>query len=175
MMFLVDTWAELGKFMDSGGMVLWAIVVLLFVMWTLIFERMWYLRSMVGNDVQTALDQWESRPERKSKTAHQIREKLISEVSVKIDDNIMMIKTLVAVAPLFGLLGTVTGMIVVFDVMAFTGGGDAKAMAGGGSQAPVPTMSGGVGARSGGFGPAYVVRKAGGEKAPPGGPLSRGP
>ena len=37
-MFFVDTWAELGKFMDSGGMVLWAIVVLLFVMWTLIFE-----------------------------------------------------------------------------------------------------------------------------------------
>jgi biopolymer transport protein ExbB len=104
-MFFVDTWAELGKFMDSGGMVLWAIVVLLFVMWTLIFERMWYLRSEVGADVQIALNEWESRTERKSKTARQIREKLISEVSVKIDDNIMMIKTLVAIAPLFGLLG----------------------------------------------------------------------
>ena len=77
-MFFVDTWAELGKFMDSGGMVLWAIVVLLFVMWTLIFERLWYLRSVVGNDVQIALVEWESRSERKSKTARQIREKLIS-------------------------------------------------------------------------------------------------
>ena len=163
-MFLVDTWADLGKFMDSGGMVLWAIVVLLFVMWTLIFERMWYLRSVVGNDVQTALDEWESRAERKSKTARQIREKLISEVSVKIDDNIMMIKTLVAVAQLCGLLGKVTGMIVVFDVMAFTGGGDAKAMAGGVSQATVPTMSGMVAALSGVFGLTYVEREADREK-----------
>ena len=76
----------------------------------------------------------------------------------------MMIKTLVAVAPLFGLLGTVTGMIVVFDVMAFTGGGDAKAMAGGVSQATVPTMSGMVAALSGVFGLTYVERKAEREK-----------
>ena len=55
-MFFVDTMAEIGKFMDSGGAVLWAIVVLLFVMWTLIFERMWYLRSSVGTDVQGAID-----------------------------------------------------------------------------------------------------------------------
>ena len=46
-MFFEDTIAEVGKFMDSGGPVLWAIVVLLFVMWTLIFERLWYLRSSV--------------------------------------------------------------------------------------------------------------------------------
>ena len=109
-MFFADTMAEVGKFMDSGGMVLWAIVVLLFVMWTLIFERMWYLRSSVGTDVQGAIDTWEGRGERTSKRAHQIREKLISEVSIKIDENLMMIKTLDALAPLFGLLGTVTGM-----------------------------------------------------------------
>ena len=97
-MFFVDTMAEIGKFMDSGGTVLWAIVVLLFVMWTLIFERMWYLRTSVGIDVQRALDTWEARTERKSKHAHQVREKLISEVSIEIDANIMMIKTLVALA-----------------------------------------------------------------------------
>jgi biopolymer transport protein ExbB len=163
-MFFVDTIAEMGKFMDSGGMVLWAIVVLLFVMWTLIFERMWYLRSSVGSDVQAALDSWTDRKERKSKHAHQVREKLISEVSIEIDANMMMIKTLVAVAPLFGLLGTVTGMITVFDVMAFTGGGDAKAMAGGVSQATIPTMSGMVAALSGVFGMTYIERIAEREK-----------
>ena len=164
MMFIIDTWAELGKFMDSGGMVLWAIVILLFVMWTLLFERMWYLRSNVDLDVKIVLNEWESRAERKSKRERQIREKLISEVSIKIDQNLLMIKTLVAVAPLFGLLGTVTGMIVVFDVMAFTGGGDAKAMAGGVSQATVPTMSGMVAALSGVFGLTYVERIAEREK-----------
>ena len=163
-MFFVDTIAEMGKFMDSGGDVLWAIVILLFVMWTLIFERMWYLRSMVGADVQRALDSWEQRKERKSKHAHQIREKLISEVSIEIDTNMMMINTLVAVAPSFGLLGTLTGMITVFDVMAFTGGGDVKAMAGGVSKATVPTMSGMVAALSGVFGMTYVERVAEQEK-----------
>lgn len=161
---LEDTLAEVGKFMDSGGGVLWAIVVLLFVMWTLLFERMWYLKSSVARDVQSALDTWEARAERKSRRAHQVREKLISEVSVKIDQNIAMIQTLVALAPLFGLLGTVTGMIVVFDVMAFTGGGDAKAMAGGVSKATVPTMSGMVAALSGVFGMSYVERAAEREK-----------
>ena len=51
-MYFLDIWAELGKFMDSGGMVLWAIVFLLCIMWTLLFERMWYLRSSVSQDVQ---------------------------------------------------------------------------------------------------------------------------
>jgi biopolymer transport protein ExbB len=134
------------------------------VMWTLLFERMWYLKTDVIQDVQSAIDVWEARGERKSKRAHQIREQLISEVSVKIDENLMMIKTLVALAPLFGLLGTVTGMIVVFDVMAFTGGGDAKAMAGGVSQATVPTMSGMVAALSGVFGMTYVERSTEREK-----------
>ena len=163
-MFLGDLLAEAGKFMDSGGSVLWAIVALLFVMWTLLFERMWYLRGAVGADVKSALDAWEARPERRSKRARQVREKIISEVSIKVDENIMMIKTLVALAPLFGLLGTVTGMIVVFDVMAFTGGGDAKAMAGGVSKATVPTMSGMVAALSGVFGLTYVERNAEREK-----------
>jgi len=49
------------------------------------------------------------------------------------------------------LMGTVTGMIEVFYVMAFTGGGDAQSMAGGVSKATIPTMAGMVGALSGIF------------------------
>ena len=45
--------------------------------------------------------------------------------------------------------GTVTGMIEVFQVMAFTGGGDARSMAGGVSKATLPTMAGMVSALSG--------------------------
>ena len=51
------------------------------------------------------------------------------------------IKTLVAAAPLFGLLGTVTGMVEVFDVMAITGSSNASAMAAVISNATLPTMS----------------------------------
>ena len=146
-MFFVDTLAEMGKFMDSGGNVLWMIVILLFFMWTLIFERVWYLTKSCPRVLKIKIDVWSGRKDRRSKFALQIREKVISEATLQIDNNMMMIKTLIAVAPLFGLLGTVTGMITVFDVMAFTGGGDVKAMAGGVSKATIPTMAGMVAAR----------------------------
>ena len=69
-----------------------------------------------------------------------------------------VIKTMVALCPLLGLLGTVTGMIEVFNIMAVTGGGDAKSMAGGVQQATIPTMAGMVAALSGVFANTYVTQ-----------------
>ena len=46
------------------------------------------------------------------------------------------------VAPLLGLLGTVTGMIIVFQAITIFGAGDPKAMAGGISSALVTTVLG---------------------------------
>jgi biopolymer transport protein ExbB len=48
-------------------------------------------------------------------------------------------------------MGTVTGMIEVFDVMAISGSGNARSMASGVSKATIPTMAGMVGALSGVF------------------------
>ncbi len=74
---------------------------------------------------------------------------MISEAEAGLRRNVALIKTLVALCPLFGLLGTVYGMILVFDVMAVAGTGNARAMAAGVSQATVPTMAGMVAALSG--------------------------
>jgi len=52
------------------------------------------------------------------------------------------IKVLAAVAPLLGLLGTVTGMIATFQAITLFGTGDPKLMAGGISQALVTTVLG---------------------------------
>ena len=56
---------------------------------------------------------------------------------------------MVSLCPLLGLMGTVTGMIEVFEVMALTGSGNARAMAAGVSKATIPTMAGMVAALSG--------------------------
>jgi biopolymer transport protein ExbB len=64
---------------------------------------------------------------------------------------LQIIKTMVALCPLLGLMGTVTGMIEVFDVMALSGSGNARSMASGVSKATIPTMAGMVGALSGVF------------------------
>ena len=74
---------------------------------------------------------------------------MVSEVGVECRHYLPVINALMAILPLLGLLGTVTGMIAVFDVMAFAGTGNARLMAAGVSKATIPTMSGLVAALSG--------------------------
>jgi biopolymer transport protein ExbB len=52
------------------------------------------------------------------------------------------LKIIAAVAPLMGLLGTVTGMILTFQAITIFGAGDPKAMAGGISSALITTVLG---------------------------------
>lgn len=165
MQWLMNANEALSSFMELGGNVLWLIAILLFFMWMLIFERIWYFRAGWKKDVGTIIARWEGRPERNSWEAHQIREMLISQARMQINQYLPVIKTLVALCPLLGLLGTVTGMIEVFNVMAVTGGGDAKSMAGGVSRATIPTMAGMVAAISGVFANTIVTRVAQRESA----------
>ena len=78
----------------------------------------------------------------------QIRKVLISDLTTKLYWGLGLIGTLVALCPMLGLLGTVTGMIEVFDVMA-AGSGNTRGMAAGVSKATLPTMAGMVAAISG--------------------------
>ena len=160
-----SAYEAVSRFMDMGGNVLWLIAILLFFMWMLIFERIWYFRVGWKRDVGTVIARWEGRSERKSWEAHQIREMMISQARMQINQYLPVIKTLVALCPLLGLLGTVTGMSEVFNVMAVTGGGDAKSMAGGVSRATIPTMAGMVAAISGVFANTIVTRVAQRESA----------
>ena len=61
---------------------------------------------------------------------------------VKAMRHIGTILILAAIAPLLGLLGTVTGMITTFDVISEFGTGNARALASGISEALVTTQSG---------------------------------
>lgn len=70
-----------------------------------------------------------------------IDEAITREVPV-LEKGLSMIKLLAAVAPLLGLLGTVTGMISTFQSISLFGTGDPKLMASGISQALVTTMIG---------------------------------
>ncbi|MEM8815694.1 MAG: MotA/TolQ/ExbB proton channel family protein [Pseudomonadota bacterium] len=149
MLWLVDAVESIRDFMNLGGPVLRLIALTIFVMWVLIVERILFFRTSMKSLSKDIFNAWESRPERRSWNAHQIREMMISQFSMASNKGIAMIQTLVALCPLLGLLGTVTGMIKVFQVMAVSGSGNVRAMAAGVSQATVPTMAGMVGALSG--------------------------
>lgn len=144
-----------------GGPVLLFIAVLAFLMWTLIIERLWYFSGgTMRRDIDNTISKWTARSEHHSWYAHKVRERYISEIYELIHANLAMIKTTVSLAPLFGLLGTVTGMINVFAIMSITGGGDARQMAAGVFSATIPTLSGMVIAISGVFASNYLSRVA---------------
>lgn len=152
-------------FLERGGDVLYAIMMVIFLLWLFILERTAYFLNAHKKLVAAATNEWEARAERKSWQAHQIRDDLIATVKQQLESNMPMIKMLVGLCPLFGLLGTVTGMISVFDVMAFIGSGSPKAMAAGISKATIPTMAGMVGALTGVFGQSLLERHIRREKA----------
>ena len=60
----------------------------------------------------------------------------------KLEAGLTLLKIIAAVAPLMGLLGTVTGMIITFQAITIFGAGDPKAMAGGISSALITTVLG---------------------------------
>ncbi|XOV81623.1 MAG: MotA/TolQ/ExbB proton channel family protein [bacterium] len=155
---LGDAYLAIIRFMEMGGDVLWLIALITFLMWTLIFERMWFFYTEHKTLVRESTERWEGRTERTSWSAHQVREAMISDASDRITGSLPIIQTCVALCPLFGLLGTVTGMIAVFDAMA-TQGGNARSMAAGVSMATIPTMSGMIASLSGLVGSTWLRRK----------------
>ena len=127
--------------MSAGGSVLWLIAILAAFMWAIILERIWYFNAGHQYYMTSLKTEWDSIEDHSTWKAEQIKEKLISQAKIEVNKYLPLVNTCVALAPLFGLLGTVTGMIEVFQVMAFTGGGDARSMAGGVSKATLPTLS----------------------------------
>ena len=153
-----EAYLAIMRFIEMGGDVLWLIALITFLMWTLIFERFWFFQTEHKSLVRGATERWEGRDERTSWSARQVREAIISDASDRITGSLPIILTCVALCPLFGLLGTVTGMIAVFDAMA-TQGGNARSMAAGVSMATIPTMSGMIAALSGLVGSTWLRRK----------------
>jgi len=146
---MYDFIETINDFLAQGGDVLKFIFFTTFILWLLIAERALFFKFRAPLLVGKTIEAWNNRSDRKSWSAHRIRECEISQVGLELSQNINFIKTLVALCPLLGLLGTVTGMIAVFDVMALTGTGNARLMASGISMATIPTMAGMVTALSG--------------------------
>ena len=149
-MFLeIEAVAAVRAFIERGGDVLIMIAVVTFLMWTLMLERFWYFKVIQPREARRIEEAWRARSDHDSWFADQARRLLVSEMRIDLNHSVDSIKTLVALCPLLGLLGTVTGMIEVFDVMAIAGSGNTRAMASGVSKATIPTMAGMVAALSG--------------------------
>ena len=67
---------------------------------------------------------------------------LLSSITREFKSNIKILQGLISMCPMIGLLGTVYGMIEVFEVLSFLGTGNPRAMSSGVAMATIPTMSG---------------------------------
>lgn len=151
MLYLIELYETVRDFIATGGDVLFVVAAALFLMWMLMIERFWFLSSEFPKLRNKIISDWEARKDTTSWYAHRIRDACISDASDKLSQRVLLIKTLVAMCPLIGLLGTVTGMIAVFEIIAVQGTSNPRLMASGISMATIPTMAGMVAALSGVF------------------------
>jgi biopolymer transport protein ExbB len=132
----------LDNLVDGGGPFVFFIFISGVIMWTLVIERAWYFWKVLPVRSQEAVDKWNARSDHLSWCARQIRDAMISRLSTEMNTNLLVMRVLVPMAPLLGLIGTVSGMLEVFDSMALRGSADARTMATGVSHAMLCTMTG---------------------------------
>ncbi len=168
----VRAWEGLQAFLETGGNVLVVIMFATFIMWAFILERLSYWGFAFQPSADRAVRAWEAwkrehplfamaaskgrkncdDSEKRAFFSGELeRQRLLSQVRQAAEQNVEVVKILVAIAPMLGLLGTVTGMVEVFDVMAVSGSSNARAMSAGVSKATIPTMAGMVASLSGLF------------------------
>jgi biopolymer transport protein ExbB len=152
-------WFSLSHFMTQGGTVLWGLAVVVCLSWILVIERILYLFLSFPKQRQIWIQHWKARQDQASWYARSIREGWLGQAHNALFSNMNIIKVLVTICPMIGLLGTVTGMISVFDIMAGQGSSDPKLMASGISLATLPTMAGMVAALVGVFIYARLYKK----------------
>ncbi|OQK16416.1 hypothetical protein AU255_00455 [Methyloprofundus sedimenti] len=98
--------------------------------------------AMDNNPLGRVLIATEQSPSQEVAALELILDEAITREVPNLEKGLSMIKLFAAVAPLLGLLGTVTGMIATFQSISLFGTGDPKLMADGISQALVTTMLG---------------------------------
>ena len=145
----------------------WIMVLLIFVslwMWGLVFERLVSFWAMDHQDIDLKKALMHLKQRKTAQAAAGICAGLMNGFQAirtgdrdldrrfldqqvlrqrpRIRRSLSTITILAAIAPLLGLLGTVTGMVSTFDVIAVFGTGNAKALSGGISKALVTTQCG---------------------------------
>ncbi|MBN2366631.1 MAG: MotA/TolQ/ExbB proton channel family protein [Calditrichaeota bacterium] len=155
----------------KGGWVMYPLLLSSVLALAVIIERIWYLRKrkILVPEIISVLDQMKSPGDlelvksicnkfngpfsRIIRTGIENQDLPPDELRVTVEDEgrqevrilqrgLVTLETVAAIAPLLGLLGTVLGMIKVFNVIETLGVGQAKALSGGISEALVTTATG---------------------------------
>ncbi len=131
-----------------GGPWLWAILLASVWMWYLLFCSFDRLVRELPAIQAEQMRRWRRR--KRSRVGGEVCRSAWLEVAAsRLTGSLRVLEALVQILPLLGLLGTVSGMIKVFTVLAVFGTGNARAMAAGISEALITTLAGLVTSLSG--------------------------
>ncbi|GGY54515.1 hypothetical protein GCM10011297_29100 [Bacterioplanes sanyensis] len=147
-------------FIERGGDLVYPIGLVIFLIWLHVLLRLFYLYWTFPRQANAAVREWQQRSDKVSWTAQQIHREVSARFRMGLQRDLPTIKMLIVICPLLGLLGTVTGMIEVFDVMMQLGAGSPKAMASGISKAILSTVAGMVAAITGLMAQTILLRVA---------------
>lgn len=153
-----------GDMVELGGDILLAILFIALLIGALTLERLGYLWWVYPNQLGAAVTFWQGRAERSSWYARQYRNLLLARLGRNLKRNMDLVRTLIKLCPLLGLLGTVLGMLEVFDAVAVTGSNNPRTTASGVSKATVTTMAGMVVAIAGMLFLSFVQRRIAAER-----------
>ena len=148
------------EFFESGGPVLTVVLIASLFLWILILERYWFFLAVYPGMLDAIVRKWRQRKEHASWYALRVREGLLADIAIAAHRNLVPIQAVTAILPLLGLLGTVTGMIAIFDVLNIFGTGNTRGMAAGISRALLPTTAGLVTALAGLYFTSDLVHRA---------------
>ena len=113
------------------------------LLWILIAERYWFhWRELPRLRARLLLSWRQDRAEVPRKLVLRRVDALVGDLHAEARRNLLALNALTVILPLLGLLGTVSGMIKVFDVITVFGTGNTRGMASGISEALVTTMAG---------------------------------
>ncbi|MGF1509920.1 MAG: MotA/TolQ/ExbB proton channel family protein [Myxococcota bacterium] len=151
MVWLNEALLDVRVFLETGGTTMNVIFLTAVVMWVLTFERFWFHWFELKGRMRDARTEVLRAAQRQDPWIKAYRERAVSQVRLQAESRVWLIRTMVAVGPLLGLLGTVVGMLEVFDVMSISGNSNPRAMAAGVSRATITTLAGMAVALSGLF------------------------
>jgi biopolymer transport protein ExbB len=133
----------LSMLFEQGGYTLWAILFASILLWILILERYWFHWREYPRLRAELEAEWQSERSRLPPTlAFRRVRALVGDFEAEASRNMLALNALTVILPLLGLLGTVSGMIKVFEVITLFGSGNTRGMASGISEALVTTMAG---------------------------------
>ena len=125
-----------------GGPVLYILFGLTFLIFTLLVDKYLFIFVQSKTWVNSKFTSFVNSNPPSSTKYKFVEATLISNVKRKTASNIKVLDGLIGMTPMIGLLGTVYGMIEVFEVLSFMGTGNPRAMSSGVAKATIPTMAG---------------------------------